>query len=97
MPSVLEQLCSAKVFTKLDLRSAYLVCINLEEVWKTTFSPTSRHCKYIGMLYGLSGAPSVFQCLINVLRDMLWKFMIVDISDILIYSLSLEEHALHVK
>lgn len=36
VPSVLEQLCSAKVFTKLDLRSVYnLMCICSGECMET--------------------------------------------------------------
>lgn len=55
--------------------------------WKTAFSNTSSHYQYRVMPYGLSCTPSVFQCFINnVLRDMLEKFMIAYINDILIYS-----------
>lgn len=40
--------------------------------------------------------PSVFQCLISdVLRDMLGKFVIAYIDDILIYASSLEAHVQH--
>lgn len=50
------------------------------------------------MPYGLAGAPSVFQCLINdVLREMLWRYVIAYIDDILIYSRSYQEHIGHVK
>lgn len=48
MPSALEQLCSAKVFTKLNLRSTYnLVHIHSGDEWKT-----SGHYKYTVMPYG---------------------------------------------
>lgn len=55
--------------------------------WKTVFSATSGHYEYCIIPYGLSCAPSVFQCLTNdMLRDMLGKFVIAYIDDILIYS-----------
>lgn len=42
--------------------------------------------------------PSVFQCLINdVLQDMLGKFVIAYVDDILIYSPSLKTHVKHVR
>lgn len=62
------------------------------------FSTTSGHFEYCIIPYGLSCAPSVFQYLINdVLKDMLGKFIIAYIDDILIYSPSLDSHVHHVK
>lgn len=50
------------------------------------------------MPYGISSTPSVFQCLINdVLRDMLGKFVITYIDDILVYSPSYATHVVHVR
>lgn len=41
------------------------------------------------MLYGLSSAPAVFQWLINIIfQDMLGKFIIAYLDDILIYTLN---------
>ncbi|XP_053499602.1 uncharacterized protein LOC128619445 [Ictalurus furcatus] len=99
VPAALEQLRTATIFTKLDLRSAYnLVRIREGDEWKTGFSTTSGHYEYQVMPYGLSNAPSVFQCLINdVLRDMLGHHVIAYIDDILIYSDSREEHVHHVR
>lgn len=72
--STLEQLQSAWVFTKLDLRSTYnLVCIWEGDKWKIAFSTTPGHYEYLVMPYGLACMPSVFHCLINdVLRDILY-------------------------
>ncbi len=50
------------------------------------------------MPFGLSNSPSVFQSFINeVFRDMLNRWLIVYIDDILIYSRSLREHVQHVR
>ncbi|KAL0162325.1 hypothetical protein M9458_041721, partial [Cirrhinus mrigala] len=99
VPSALEQLCSAKLFTKLDLRSAYnLVRIRTGDEWKTAFSTTSGHYEYRVMPFGLSNSPSCFQAFVNeVFRDMLNQCVIVYIDDILIYSNSYPEHVQHVR
>lgn len=45
------------------------------------------------MPFGLVSSPSFFQAFINdVFRDMLNRFVIVYIDDILVYSDTLEEH-----
>uniref|UniRef100_A0A3B3BWV7 Gypsy retrotransposon integrase-like protein 1 n=1 Tax=Oryzias melastigma TaxID=30732 RepID=A0A3B3BWV7_ORYME len=99
VPFALEQLRQARFFTKLHLRSAYnLVRIREGDEWKTAFSTTSGHYEYLVMPFGLCNAPSVFQAFVNdVFRDMLNRFVIVYIDDILIYSSSFEEHVLHVR
>ncbi|KAL0185666.1 hypothetical protein M9458_017336, partial [Cirrhinus mrigala] len=99
VPSALEQLRSARIFTKLDLRSAYnLIRIRAGDEWKTAFSTTSGHYEYRVMPFGLANSPSYFQAFINeVFRDMLNRWVIVYIDDILIYSNSLSEHICHVR
>ncbi|KAL0188171.1 hypothetical protein M9458_015270, partial [Cirrhinus mrigala] len=99
VPSALEQLRSAKLFTKLDLRSAYnLIRIRAGDEWKTAFSTTSGHYEYRVMPFGLANSPSCFQAFINeVFRDMLNRWVIVYIDDILIYSSSYSEHVQHVR
>ncbi len=94
VPSALEQLRKAQFFTKLDLRSAYnLIRIRVGDEWKTAFSTTTGHYEYQVMQFGLANSPSTFQSFINdVFRDMLNRFVIVYIDDILIYSRTLEEH-----
>ncbi|KAK3573596.1 hypothetical protein QTP86_030019 [Hemibagrus guttatus] len=94
VPAALEQLRGARVFTKLDLRSAYnLVRIREDDEWKTTFHTTSGHYEYCVMPFGLTNAPAVFQALINgVFQDLLGKGVIAYIDDILVNSSSMEEH-----
>ncbi|KAK3554752.1 hypothetical protein QTP70_033447, partial [Hemibagrus guttatus] len=94
VPAALEQLRGARVFTKLDLRSAYnLVRIRKGDEWKTAFHTTHGHYEYCVMPFGLTNAPAVFQALINgVFRDLLGRGVIAYIDDILVYSTSMEEH-----
>lgn len=66
IPTALEQLRGAAVFTKLDLCSAYnLIQICEGDQWKTTFMTPTGHYEYLIMLYGLCNAPSVFQDFIH--------------------------------
>ncbi|KAK3527085.1 hypothetical protein QTP86_010840, partial [Hemibagrus guttatus] len=70
VPAVLEQLRGARVFTKLDLRSAYnLVCICKGDEWKTVFHTTRGHYEYCVMPFGLTNAPAVFQAINEVFRE----------------------------
>ncbi|KAL0152326.1 hypothetical protein M9458_052049, partial [Cirrhinus mrigala] len=99
VPPALEQLRAAKIYTKLDLRSAYnLIRIREGDEWKTAFSTTSGHYEYRVMPFGLANSPSFFQAFVNeVFRDMLNRWVIVYIDDILIYSSSYAEHIQHVR
>ena len=99
LSSTFEPLAKARVFTKLDLRNAYhLVRIRDGDEWKTAFNTHLGHFEYLVMPFGLTNAPAVFQNLVNdLLRDMINKFVVVYLDDILVYSQSPEEHILHVR
>ncbi|KAL0195007.1 hypothetical protein M9458_008579, partial [Cirrhinus mrigala] len=99
VPSALEQLREATIYTKLDLRSAYnLIRIKEGDEWKTGFLTTRGHYEYQVMPYGLAKSPAIFQSFINeILKDFLNKFVIAYIDDILIYSKSEAEHINHVR
>ncbi|KAI4899740.1 hypothetical protein NFI96_016540 [Prochilodus magdalenae] len=99
VPVALEQLRGATIFTKLDLRSAYnLIRVRKGDEWKTAFLTARGHYEYRVMSFGLRNAPSVFQSFINdVLRDMLGRFVIAYIDDILVYSPDLPTHVQHVR
>ncbi|KAK3516482.1 hypothetical protein QTP70_017819, partial [Hemibagrus guttatus] len=99
VPAALKQLRGARVFTKLDLRSAYnLVRIRENDEWKTAFHTTHGHYEYCVMPFGLTNAPAVFQAVINgVFRDLLGRGVIAYIDDILVYSTSMEDHVRQVR
>ncbi len=98
IPSALEQLRVAMIFTKLDIRSAYnLIWIREGDNWKTPFVTPTGHYEYLVMPYGWVNAPSVFQGYINeVIREYLHRFVLVYINDILVYSRNEAKHRLHV-
>lgn len=87
VPSALEQLWEATIYTKFDLWSAYnLIRIKEGDEWKTAFFTTRGHYEYQIMPYGLANSPAVFQSLINeIFRDLLNQYVIAYIDDILIW------------
>ncbi len=99
VPAALEELHGARIFSKLDLRSAYnLIRIRPGDEWKTAFITPTGHYEYLVMPYGLANSPSVFQGFMNeVFRQFLHQFIIVYIDDILIYSRNQAEHRHHVE
>jgi hypothetical protein len=94
-----DQLASAKVFSKTDLRSGYhQIKIRASDVPKTAFSTRYDLYEFLVMSFGLTNAPAYFMYLMNsVFMNKLDKFVVVFIDDILIYSKSEAEHAKHLR
>ena len=95
----LDRVKGAKVFTKLDLKSAYSqVRIKEGDEYNTAFRTRYGHFEFIVMPFGLKNAHATFQHFINdVLSDYLDGFVISYIDDILIFSNNIEEHHIQVK
>jgi hypothetical protein len=86
---LLEQLGSAKIFTKIDLRGTYnFVQVKEVDEWKTTFRSRYDHFEYLVMPFRLTNAPIVFEHMMN---DIFWEyldhFIVIYLNDILIYIL----------
>ena len=96
---VFEAMKGAKIYSKLDLKSAYnLVRIREGDEYKTAFSTKFGLYEYLVMPFGLTNAPATFQSFINhVLKDEIGECCQVYLDDIMIYSKSLEEHIIHVR
>ncbi|XP_043805308.1 uncharacterized protein LOC110608243 [Manihot esculenta] len=80
-----DQFQSAKVFSKIDLRSGYhQLKIKESEIPKTAFRTRYGHYEFLVMPFG-------------VFKPYLDSFVIVFIDDILVYSRSKEEHEKHLR
>lgn len=84
--------------SKLDRRNAYhLVHLHEGDEWKTPFNTHLGHFEYLVITFGLTNGPAVFQVLsIDVLREMVDRFVFVYLDDILIFCRT-PEHVLHVR
>jgi hypothetical protein len=94
-----DQLASAKVFSKIDLRLSYhQIKIHPKDVPKTAFSTRYGLYEYLVMSFGLTNVAAHFMYLMNsVFMSELDKFVMVFIDDILVYSKNEEEHEQHLR
>jgi len=96
---LLDAPIKARVYSKIDLRSAYhLVRIVEGDKWKTIFRTHYSLYEWLVMPFGLSNAPSAFQRFMNELfSDLLDVCVVIYLDDILIYSDNISEHKKHIK
>ncbi|GKE37057.1 putative reverse transcriptase domain-containing protein [Tanacetum coccineum] len=94
-----DQLQGSSVYFKIDLRSGYhQLRIKEEDIPITAFRTRYGHFNFQVMLFGLTNSPAVFMDLMNrVCKPYLYKFIIVFIDDILVYSKDEKEHGKHLK
>ena len=91
---IIDQVNSALVFSKINLKDAYY-CIRVKEgdKWKTAFYTCYSHFKFLVIPLGLTNMPAAFQAYINhALKGLVDDFYIVYLNNILIFSKSEEEH-----
>ena len=94
---LIDQVGGAKIFSKIDLRSGYhQVRIHDEDIHKSAFRTRYGHYAFVVMPFVLINAPVNFMCMMNnIFSRYLYKFVLVFIDAILVYSKNKEEHEEH--
>lgn len=96
----LDALAGATVFSTLDMTSGYhQVEVAAQDRDKTAFvTGRGHHLRFVTMPFGLCGAPSTFQRLMErVLQGLVWKSTVVYLDDVVIFSRTPEEHVGHLR
>jgi len=99
LADLLDAPSQARIYTKIDLHSAYyLICIAESNEWKTTFRTKYGLFEWRVMPFGLSNTLFTFQRFMNDLfLDILDVCVVIYLDDILIYLENLDNHRKHVK
>ena len=97
---MLDRINGAKVFSSIDLCSAYhQVRLVDSDVPKTAFRTPFGHFQFRVLAFGLTNAPSHFQTVINsAFADPRYsEFMCIYLDDILVFSKNADEHLRHIE
>ncbi|MBW0532147.1 hypothetical protein O181_071862 [Austropuccinia psidii MF-1] len=98
MNQLLNVFNGSSIFSKIDLRGAYsLLRIKEGDEHLTALRTKYGSFQYLVMPFGLTNAPALFQNLINdIFQDLLNVYVVVYLDDIMVSSISEEEHVTHV-
>ncbi|GBG71107.1 hypothetical protein CBR_g8406 [Chara braunii] len=94
-----DRLADNRFFMKIDLRNGYhRIRVAAENQPKTAFRSHFGHYEFTVTPFGLTNAPATFQTAMNnIFRDILEKYVLVYLDDILVYSRTLEDHIRHLR
>ena len=90
----MHQLRGVVVYSKIDLKSGYPeIRVTTKDIQKTTFMTRYNHYEYLVMPFGVTNALAIFMDYMNrIFHEVLDKFVVVFIDNILISSKNHEEH-----
>ena len=97
LEELFDRLGGSTIFSSIDLRSRYWqVSLRKEDIPKIAFKTRWGLYEFLVVPFGVSNAPITFVNLVNdVLANYMDDFVMVFLNDILIYSKTLEDHAIH--
>ncbi|CAI7832848.1 unnamed protein product, partial [Closterium sp. NIES-53] len=91
---LIDQLGTARVFSKIDLRGGYhQIWVEPSDCAKTTFRTRYGSFEYTVIPFGLTNGPATFHMTMNeAFRPPLDKCVIIYLDDILVYSRDKQQH-----
>ncbi|CAI7783939.1 unnamed protein product [Closterium sp. NIES-53] len=91
---LIDQLRTARVFSKIDLQGGYhQIRVEPSDYAKTAFRTRYGSFEYTVMPFGLTNAPATFQMTMNeAFRPLLDKCVIIYLDDILVYCRDKQQH-----
>jgi hypothetical protein len=97
---LLYNMRDAKVFTTMDLQSAYnQISVAPEDQAKTAFIHRTGLYQYRRMPFGLRNAPATFQRFMNMMfgtsDENMYLYVMVYLDDVIIFSNTVAEHGVH--
>ena len=94
---LINGLGKAKYLSTLDLAKGYWqVLVAEEDQPKTAFTTPFGLFEFKRMPFGLKGAPTTFQCMMDMLLTGLGEYSSAYIDDIIVFSGTWEEHLQHI-
>ncbi|KAI4293215.1 hypothetical protein PAPHI01_2489 [Pancytospora philotis] len=96
---IFDALAGATIFSKMDAKAGYhQIDLTEEDKEKTAFGCKFGTFEYNKMPFGLVNAPATFQRVMDrILSAYLWKFVVVYLDDIIVFSKSVQEHEIHLR
>lgn len=96
---ILDKLDWCQYFTTLDLVSGFhQIEMNETDISKTAFNTASGHYEYLRMPFGLKNTLATFQRIMdNILRGIQNEKCLVYLDDIIVFSVSLQEHIVNLR
>ena len=99
MQDCLDAVAGARIFSTLDITSAYnQVPVRKQDIPKTAFVTKHGLFEYTTMPFGLCGSTSTFQRLMELaLNGLQWNICLIYLDDVIIFSTTFEEHTERLK